>query len=111
MYLEQDKECALCGDLLQLDTKKTHLDHIVPKAKGGEDWIGNLELVCATCNYAKRDTSLKEFVLMCLKVENVYRYTSVLSKVDVKKIVEKRWRREQRRHNENRKAYMQKHNA
>jgi 5-methylcytosine-specific restriction endonuclease McrA len=95
IYLEQEKECALCGDRLELDTRKTHLDHIVPKAKGGEDWAGNLELVCAACNYAKRDTSLKDFVLLCLKVENKYHNTEILPKDIIQQIVERRWRKEQ----------------
>ena len=95
LYLEQNKECALCGDLIELDTQKTHVDHIVPKAKGGDEWIGNLELVCSVCNYAKRDTSLKDFVLMCLKIENVYHNTHILPKEIIQNIVRRRWRKEQ----------------
>jgi len=94
IYLEQEEECALCGDKLELDTQKTHVDHIVPKAKGGENWTGNLELVCAACNYAKRDMSLKDFILLCLKVENKYHNTELLPKDVIRQIVEKRWRKE-----------------
>lgn len=101
LYLEQNKECALCGDLIELDIQKTHIDHIVPKAKGGDDWIGNLELVCSVCNYAKRDTSLKEFVLMCLKVENVYHNSNILPKNVIQDIVQRRWRKESKKNKYN----------
>ena len=101
LFLEQEKECALCGDELELDTKGTHIDHIVPKAKGGDDWIGNLELVCAACNYAKRDLSLKDFVLLCLKVENKYHNTKILPKEVIQNIVQRRWRKESKNHRDN----------
>ncbi len=97
MYLEQECKCALCGDDILLDTMRTHIDHIIPKARGGSDLIENFELVCSTCNFAKRDMSMKEFVLMCLKVENEYHNTELLPKEDIQKIIQRRWRREQKK--------------
>jgi CRISPR/Cas system Type II protein with McrA/HNH and RuvC-like nuclease domain len=99
LYLKQEGRCALCGDDILFDTGKTHIDHIIPKAKGGEDYIENFELVCGTCNYAKRDMSLKEFVLMCLKVENEYHKTDILPKEDIQAIVERRWEKEREKQN------------
>jgi hypothetical protein len=94
-WLQQSGLCALCLAPLELDSKKTHLDHIVPKAQGGIDTIHNLELVCCTCNYAKRDTSLVDFVLLCTRVENTFHNTDILPKESVNCIVRRRWRREQ----------------
>ena len=96
-YLDQKGECALCGDPLKLDTKQTHIDHIIPKAQGGLNEIDNLQLVCATCNYAKRDMSLKDFVLLCTKVQQVFYKTDVLPKDVVEQIVQQRWYRESHR--------------
>ncbi len=96
LYLKQDGKCALCGDDIIFDTQKTHIDHIVPRAKGGEDEIDNFEFACSVCNYAKRDMSLKEFVLMCLKVENEYHKTDILPKEEIQAIVERRWKKESR---------------
>lgn len=94
-WLQQKGQCALCLDRLELDTRKTHLDHIVPKAQGGGDTIHNLELVCSCCNYAKRDMSLVDFVLLCTKVENTFHKTDILSGESINRIVRRRWVREQ----------------
>ena len=97
IYAKQEGRCALCDDELVFDTKETHLDHIVPRAKGGNNDSDNIELVCAACNYAKRDSSLQEFVLMCLKVENKYHKTDILPKGVIQNIVERRWQNERRK--------------
>ena len=36
-----------------LDGKLWHVDHIVPLAKGGEDRIENMQLICAKANLSK----------------------------------------------------------
>jgi hypothetical protein len=46
-----DNICAYCGS----DRAYT-LDHIHPRAKGGETKRGNLLACCPTCNLAKSDT-------------------------------------------------------
>ncbi len=96
MFAVQDGECALCGDELTFGTRETHLDHINPKAKGGDNDFDNLQLVCAPCNYAKRDLTMYDFVLMCLKVENKFHKTDYLPKEVIQEIVQRRWRREGR---------------
>ncbi len=103
LYIEQYEECALCGDKLILDTKKTHLDHIKPKAKGGDNDPDNLELVCAACNYAKRDSSLQDFVVMCSKVQQRFKNSEILPKKLFIKTFEVRWRNENRNLNRLRK--------
>ena len=30
-------------------------DHITPKAKGGKDHISNMQTMCSTCNWEKKD--------------------------------------------------------
>jgi 5-methylcytosine-specific restriction enzyme A len=41
-------------------TTATQVDHIVPKAKGGTDDLGNLSSVCAPCHMAKTATEAAE---------------------------------------------------
>lgn len=39
--------CQNCG------MPGTHVDHIVPRALGGDDSLNNLQLLCANCNLRK----------------------------------------------------------
>lgn len=34
-------------------TPATECDHVVPKAKGGKDEMGNVEAICSPCHTAK----------------------------------------------------------
>lgn len=42
--------CTYCGN------QATEVDHIWPKAKGGEDTLDNLVAACKPCNIRKRDS-------------------------------------------------------
>lgn len=35
--------------------KGWHVDHVIPLARGGSNWIANIALLCAPCNQAKHD--------------------------------------------------------
>ena len=52
--------CWYCG--LNIKFREKHIDHIVPKSKGGDDLLDNLALTCSFCNYAKQDKELSEFL-------------------------------------------------
>lgn len=58
--------CALTGR--RLNRENAHLDHIVAKARGGSDGIGNLRWVCNEANLAKREMSDEEFAALCSDV-------------------------------------------
>lgn len=45
----QRGSCAICKDVFDDLT----LDHILPIALGGTNWLGNLQLVCEPCNQRK----------------------------------------------------------
>ena len=52
--------CHWCRKLTQLDVERDHPDratveHLVPKAKGGSNKIGNLRVACYACNQARGD--------------------------------------------------------
>lgn len=40
--------CAICGTVGQM-----HLDHRIPRSRGGTDDPGNLQLLCASCHSKK----------------------------------------------------------
>lgn len=54
--------CALTGRRLD---RSAQIDHIIPKARGGADEIGNLRWVCPEVNYAKRDLTDEQLLAMC----------------------------------------------
>lgn len=51
--------CELCG--AHEDQIALHVDHIIPRAKGGSDDISNFQALCLTCNTNKRDTDDTDF--------------------------------------------------
>ena len=47
----QKGQCAACQCGLHGDG---HVDHIIPIAKGGSNFVGNLQILCAQCNLVKK---------------------------------------------------------
>jgi 5-methylcytosine-specific restriction endonuclease McrA len=44
--------CVLCGNSKK-EGVKLHVDHIVPRSKGGKDTLDNLQTLCQPCNLGK----------------------------------------------------------
>ena len=51
--------CELCG--AHEDQAALHVDHIIPRSRGGPDDISNFQALCMTCNTNKRDTDDTDF--------------------------------------------------
>ena len=47
--------CVACGDPGQ------HVDHIIPVSRGGQHSIGNLQMLCASCNLSKHNKTMSEW--------------------------------------------------
>jgi len=61
--------CYLTGNPIDLNkTKSYHLDHIVPKSRGGDDSLENCQIACKEANQAKGDLLVEEFLALCKKV-------------------------------------------
>ena len=53
--------CAYCGALLL--PGRWHVEHVLPKSKGGTDRFSNLLPSCRRCNARKKTKTLEEFRL------------------------------------------------
>jgi len=51
LWVRQRGGCAMCD--ASLDRDGMHRDHIIPIARGGSNFIGNIQLLCAQCNLRK----------------------------------------------------------
>ncbi len=56
LYGEQGGYCAGCGEHFQ--PQHLEIDHITSRKKGGTDHIGNLQLLCSSCNRRKGDRGM-----------------------------------------------------
>ena len=62
LYQQQDRKCNGCLREMYFDIMQ--IDHIVPKSKGGNDDIENLQLLCSTCNATKGSLPMEQFLQM-----------------------------------------------
>ncbi|WP_413162235.1 RNA-guided endonuclease IscB [Capilliphycus salinus ALCB114379] len=53
-----NRKCAYCG----AQNTPLEVEHIHPRSKGGSDRVSNLTLACHTCNQAKSDQDIKDFL-------------------------------------------------
>lgn len=61
--------CYLTGRPINLlDGQSYHLDHIIPKNKGGENSLDNCNIACRDANQAKGNLLPDEFILLCKEV-------------------------------------------
>lgn len=61
----KDPHCFYCRK--RVSRKKSTLDHVLPKSKGGQDTIDNLVLCCRDCNTAKGSMTLLEWLEKILR--------------------------------------------
>jgi 5-methylcytosine-specific restriction endonuclease McrA len=52
------RKCAYCG----VENTPFEIEHIHPKSKGGTDRVSNLTLACHSCNQAKGNQDVKDFL-------------------------------------------------
>lgn len=65
LYYDQNELCAGCQEKILF--KNFHVDHIVPKDRGGGDEKSNLQLLCLNCNSRKGTKDDAEFKAMLVR--------------------------------------------
>lgn len=55
----QQGKCFICEKPIHRDYEKWHIDHIIPRAKGGKDEENNYALTHEHCNLNKLDADLR----------------------------------------------------
>lgn len=60
--------CPISGR--KLKNGDIHVDHIIPKSKGGDNTISNLQLVPSIINMSKNCLYIKDFIALCKDVAN-----------------------------------------
>lgn len=65
---KQGQRCVYSGEVLQLASDNTHLDHILPRSRGGSDHISNLQWITKQVNRMKSDLTHEEFIEACQQV-------------------------------------------
>lgn len=58
VYEKTDGACAYCGTALE---SNWHIEHVVPRCRGGGWELGNLVPACKRCNSMKGKKTLNEF--------------------------------------------------
>lgn len=70
VYLRDGGRCMKCGK--RLNKHNFHVDHIIPIAKGGDEWeLSNLELSCQECNLKKG--TQEEIDMLPSNKKNIYK--------------------------------------
>lgn len=60
--VEQKGCCGICGRDLPRGKGENHIDHKVPSSRGGTDAAGNIQAVCAPCNWRKGTKRMEELL-------------------------------------------------
>lgn len=60
VYAEESGRCIYCGR--PVSQMNYSVDHIIPRASGGDDSFDNLVCCCKTCNNKKDSRSLIDFI-------------------------------------------------
>ena len=80
LYDNQEGKCNGCGT--EFEIRHFHIDHIIPKSKGGGDYIDNYQLLCGNCNSIKGNRPMEFLNMRLRQLEKTNKYTSFISEID-----------------------------
>ena len=72
----ENPKCYLTGDDIDInDIKSYQFDHVIPKSRGGDNSLDNIQIATKTANLSKSDMTPDEFFFLCKKVLEHNGYT------------------------------------
>jgi CRISPR/Cas system Type II protein with McrA/HNH and RuvC-like nuclease domain len=69
IWIKQKGICAYTGRKLQFN-RTTHIDHIIPRSKGGSNHPDNFQFICSEANQAKSNLTHDEFISLIKELSN-----------------------------------------
>ncbi len=72
LFENQKNKCNACNT--QFELRNLEVDHIVPKSKGGGDYIDNLQLLCGHCNRVKGNKPMAYLESKIKKINDMKKY-------------------------------------
>ena len=65
VWIASDKRCSICGTAVDWFSPnntspisrlpdKAHIDHILPRSRGGQNDLSNLRVTCMSCNCSRK---------------------------------------------------------
>jgi len=61
LIIEKDLRRLFSNDCVVCQSPGEHVDHIIPISRGGRHAIGNLQMLCASCNLSKNNKTMTEW--------------------------------------------------
>lgn len=77
IFIKDNFTCVYCGRNSFEDKVKLHIDHLIPRAKGGSDKINNLVTSCQSCNNSKKDKLLSKEIIEKIKKRKIIIHESI----------------------------------
>ena len=72
LYIAQQGICNGCQ--IKFEKRNLEIDHIVPKSKGGGDYVENYQLLCPACNRTKSNKPMEYLLTKMNKLEQLRRH-------------------------------------